>query len=438
MVLPERSQGSPNRKRQLAVCVGAVAILLWGIWWAKSRIDGRLYGRTGLWVPALDFLGGDFVVHIDHTARTWAEGHDPYRLDDPVCSIFPYPPMIPRLFAWVSLVSTSTARDIWMVCLAAILASGAIVAARTRRELNLTFIPAALAVPLLLLSTPAIFVLERGQCDPLVLPLVIASSVLLGRNNQRSEIVAGFLIALACWIKYYPGLAIIGLMAMRRWRALAACCTVGLVMGIYDFPWVMRSLENCGFVVKQFAPSHPWVLTVDHSLSYGWPSLWHRTVLKPLRFIPGTIAAILVLGPIIGLVSSRIYRLPRAAVSKVSFPYLLWLVALATFFPPIANDYNLVLLPLAALCVYDSRDRPLVHILMAYLLLWWQPFKLPISGGLLLTFKVAGCWAVGLSLIARAREFAEPSGSPSLALVGFHRRHLTSTSQTEGHGHVQL
>jgi hypothetical protein len=115
-----------------------------------------------------------------------------------------------------------------------------------------------------------------------------------------------------------------------------------------------------------------------------------------------------------------------------------WLVAVATFFPPIANDYNLVFLPLAALALYDPRDRTIVHILAAYLLLWLQPFHLTISGGILLACKVGGCWGVGLCLIARSRELAMVAAPHHMALAGPHRiRTLRSqSSELRGSDHV--
>lgn len=405
------SDFSPRATRT-ATALGLIALVLWAGWWIRSRLDGRLAGARYTWVPALDFLGGDFVVHIDHTARVWASGDDPYRAGDEVCSIFPYPPMIPRLFGWVAAMPTAAARDVWMACLSGLLAIGAISANRSRSRFGLARLPATVAIAAIVFSTPALFVIERAQCDGLVIAFLIGSSALLRKRTAPAEIAAGALIALAAWIKYYPGLALIGLVAMRRWRAVGACCAVGLALGGYDFRGVMRSLENCRVVVAQFAPGRTWVLTPDHSLSYGWKSLWRGTILKPLGRIPGTVAAMLVLGPIVAMVGRRVLTIPRDLAPRIALPLLTWLVAVATFFPPIANDYNLIFLPLAALAVYSPRDRPIVHMLAAYLVLWWQPLHLPITGGLLLGCKVAGAWGVGLSLIARARDLAAAPAYP--------------------------
>ena len=90
----------------------------------------------------------------------------------------------------------------------------------------------------------------------------------------------------------------------------------------------------------------------------------------------------------------------------VTNPFLLWVLAMASFVPPVANDYNLFFLPLAALAVWDRRDPVYVHVMMAFLLLWWQPLALPIDGRMILVFKLAGLLAVALCLSGRAGEVA--------------------------------
>jgi hypothetical protein len=86
----------------------------------------------------------------------------------------------------------------------------------------------------------------------------------------------------------------------------------------------------------------------------------------------------------------------------------LWLVAAGTFLPPAAGDYNLIFLPLAVVAVWDPRDRPAVHMLMALALLALQPLAFTVSGRVLLLCKVAGVVATGLSLVRRAEESPPP------------------------------
>jgi hypothetical protein len=106
----------------------------------------------------------------------------------------------------------------------------------------------------------------------------------------------------------------------------------------------------------------------------------------------------------VGWVSFQLFR--RRSGGALLFPYLTWLVAVGTFFPPVSNDYNLFFLPLAALAVWDQRDRVVIHLMIAPLLLWWQPLQLAIGPGLVLFFKVMGIAAVGASLVARGQEQA--------------------------------
>ena len=75
-----------------------------------STAGDRLDVGLTLWTPSLPFLAGDFKVHIDHVARIQAAGIDPYHdTDDRICAIYPYPPMLGRLFAWVTWFETLTA-----------------------------------------------------------------------------------------------------------------------------------------------------------------------------------------------------------------------------------------------------------------------------------------------------------------------------------------
>ncbi len=92
---------------------------------------------------------------------------------------------------------------------------------------------------------------------------------------------------------------------------------------------------------------------------------------------------------------------------------MLWVVALATFFPPVSNDYNFCVMPLVVLAVWDRRDPLLVHVAMALLLVWWQPLALMIGGRTLLVFKLLGLAAAGVSLAERAAAPAIPPAAAS-------------------------
>jgi hypothetical protein len=139
-----------------------------------------------------------------------------------------------------------------------------------------------------------------------------------------------------------------------------------------------------------------------HTLSSCWPLLWRDTRLAGLGQIPGTLAALGLILPLVLLVSRRVFHC--AEPKHLLVPYLLWLAAAATFIPKISIDYNLVFLPLAVIGVWDRRDPVFVHLSMAFMLLWAQPLGVPIGPILLLGFKYVTLTAVAVSLAIRARE----------------------------------
>jgi hypothetical protein len=398
-----RRTGRPRAARAAATALGLAAIGLWVAWWVASvRRDALVLGRL-TWVLTLPFLAGDFTVNIDHTARVWAAGINPYRQRvDWICALCPYPPMIFRLFSWVSLVSTPSATRIWLAVMSGILVAGAIAAWRTRRALGLGEVPPAAIVAAVLYSTPAVLAMERGQCDPLAVAGLLAGAALLRWRGGWREVAAGGLLGLTAWVKYYPGLAVVGLLALRRWKAAAAFVAVAGLIGLADRDDVRRAIDN-GRALANPGPSgvascHP----TKHSIPQHWSSLWVVRRLRPLRSVPGPVAAASLLLPAIAAVSLRVGR--AADPGPLVLPYLLWLTAAATFAMPYSIDYNLVALPLAALAVWDRRDPAGVHVALGSLMLWWQPFALPVGGEPLFMIKLAALYAVGACLAARARE----------------------------------
>jgi hypothetical protein len=184
---------------------------------------------------------------------------------------------------------------------------------------------------------------------------------------------------------------------------LVLCGIAGLLLLLFQPGDYGAFRANAAALVAQSDPriSHflGWTM---HSLTATWPLLVEPIGLKPLIRLPGGIAAALILGPIVGWVSWRLYRCPEPR--RVILPYFLWMTATATFFPPVANDYSLIFLPLAIVATWDRRDPVPVHIAMGLLLLWWQPWQLDVGPRVLMLGKVAGLWAVGVSLMSRIRE----------------------------------
>lgn len=407
---PPRPHPHPHSPRPPGAAHAVVTFLALGLiaaWaglWVRSLGADRYALGGATWVPPLPFMAGDFKVHIDHVARVYAAGGDPYRTPgDWVCQCFPYPPMVPRLFSWVALVSTPVAVRVWLCVLAGVFLVGALAAWRARRAMGLRPVPLAAVVAALACSSPALLAMERGQCDPAVIPALLAVAWLLRGRGAARDLAAGALLALAAWVKYYPGLAVVAFPALGRWRALAAFVAVAGLIGAVDRVDVKRSIDN-GLALSRAYPRHYPTPPMHHSIVSEWRSLWVRRYVPLLRKVPPPCAAALLLVPPVALVTRRVAR--ARGPGPLVFPYMLWLTAAATFAMPYSVDYNLAVLPLAALAVWDRRDPPRVHAAMACLLVWWQPFALPLRGEVLFYAKLAGLYAVGASLAARADESA--------------------------------
>jgi hypothetical protein len=414
MSLGDPTEGPPTKARRLgrpgAVLglLGLTALAFWGVWWVDSVRADRLVGGQHTWIPVLPFLAGDFVHNVDPPSRFWVAGGDPYQ-DTPMTFCYPYPPVVPRLFAWVGLLTPRTAMVVWLVALAAIAAAGTRACWSTRRELGLCEVPLPIALAAVLYSSPVLYALERGNVDLIILLAVLVALGLMRRRTAATEAVAGLVLAVASWSKLYPGLLALGLLALRRRRVLAAYAVAGGVIGVLSLPDLPRFLRNNRTMVGVFSAGpvgfvHP----LEHSLTGCWRRLWEGTPLSRLAGVPGGVVTLGVLLPLVLWISLRVSRC--ADRSRLAYPYLLWVLALATFVPPVANDYNLFFLPMAALAVWDRRDPVYVHMMMAPLLLWWQPLALPIDGRVLLAFKLTGLAAVGLSLAGRATGAGQEIG----------------------------
>ncbi len=405
-----------NRGTLILGVVASGLIVAWVAWWVQSiRKDSLIYGGN-TWVLPLKFLAGDFKVHIDHVARIQASGVNPYFInDDPTCAAFPYPPMIPRLFAWVIWFSPARAAAVWQGAIALILGIAAYVAWRARRELGLWPVPLAVIMAALIYSTPALLAMERGQCDPLVILAILVVSRLARGGGTCKQLAAGGLLGVTAWLKYYPGLAVFGLLALRRWKAAAAFVVVAGLIGVYDRAEVRRSIENGkGFAAE--ARKAPFVSPVTHAIASNWKAIPIVRHVRLLRKIPPMAAAVVLLLPLTVVVSRKVARSRNHA--PLLAPYLLWLTAVATFAMPYAIDYNLVSLPLVALYVWDRRDPVLVHVVMGMLLLWWQPIAINVRGDLLLFAKLAALYATGYCLTRRAAEAETEAEASQAAPIG--------------------
>jgi len=378
--------------------LGWLLLAVWGIWWMSNLIHGQVADWGLTWIqPA---FGVDFANHVDKGVRTWFAGGDPYA-DRQL--LYPYPPIALRLFMWVWPFTTDVSVRIW-ICAAAVFATlGALMAAHTRQELGLTEIPRSLAVAFILFSFPVLFSLDRANYDLLIIPLVVGAVVLMRRKTITGDVISGFLLAVAIWCKLYPGLLVVGVMALLRWRAAIWLAAFGGLIGLADPPQLMRFLVNNKIQIDKawdFAgfPLVAW----NHQLPTSWHSLWAGT---PVASLPGELGTSLLVGSLLAWVSWHMYRCSHR--DRLAMPYFFWLVALGSFAPPVANDYSLTPLPLAVLSIWCREDRWIVHAAFLALILWWQPIALPfLPGRVYLFIKLAGITAAGYSLITHASKLS--------------------------------
>ncbi|HMJ12876.1 MAG TPA: glycosyltransferase family 87 protein, partial [Polyangiaceae bacterium] len=376
----------------------------WVAWWASSLFQHELLGGKYTWIHVPVF-GADFYSQSDLAARLWAMGVDPYASRG---HLFHYPPLVVWLFSWTPLFLPRAALTIWVVFCTLLIGAGVFVALRVRRALRLEAIPPSLAIAAVLFSFPVVFQLERANFDLWTLAAMLVAFPLFARRTPRAEFLAGCLLAVGPWVKLYPGIMGIGLVATRRWRAVAGFIVGGILIPLAAPTDTMRSFETLSIAVERVKnvsvldPYVPW----SHSLSVAWLKVGQALASTPfgkaMLAVPGdAFAAAFVLG-LGGWISFKLYRVRGSEV--VLYPHLLWLNALGSCVGAIANDYSLIFLPMAILAVTSWRDPWFVRVSMALLVLWWQPIDIGIPALPFLVIKMLGLIAVGVSIVRRARE----------------------------------
>ncbi|HEV3118779.1 MAG TPA: glycosyltransferase family 87 protein [Gemmataceae bacterium] len=377
--------------------LGLILLVLFCVWWTWSLKKNQLAAGRRTWVPYQPFLGLDFLNNY-YAARHWQHGGNPYteKIGDPLDRPFVYSPVLLVMFSWCRFFTARQAVAIWTLGLMAMAALGAMACRRNRTQLGLWPLPLPFLLAAVLCSTPVAFALERGNCDLLVLLMIVAAVPLLSRRSFRGDLLAGACFALATWSKSYAGVLGLALLAMRRPRAAGCMALMFVLFAAVDLPDTLAHIASTQNYLKDYDMPLHWSA---HPFAVYWPQLWHGTRLATL---PGILGATVVLLPIVVYVSWHIRRSPQTR--GLLYPYFVWLAGVATFLAPVSNDYNLFFLPVAALAVWDRRDRVAVHLLMAFLLLWWQPVQLPIGHALMFCFKLGGVIAIAMCLVTRCRE----------------------------------
>ena len=404
---------------------GGVLLAWWLLWWGVSLrqpvphlvCEAPGIGRFTT-LPGWPLLGIDFQ-HNYAGAHAWLDGGDPYAAiaDDPMNARYIYPPVTLAAFAWVRAFPREEALPVqflqptgpvtyrhppgavraWMVAIVVLLAAGAVWSWRTRSTLGLSPLPLALVLGATLLSYPAMFELERGNCNVLpLLALLVAAAALRSGRGWGADLAAASAIALAAGIKAYPGLALLALVALRRHRA--AALTVGFLLvggAVLHGPLLAWAGVVRGLTAATVAGYTPF----SHALGASWHLLWPDLGVPALGALPGTPAAATLVLLLIGAAGWHVYRAERR--TDVAWPFLLWVVALGTFVSGISHDYNLIFVPLALLALWDARDPWWAQAIAGANLLWLQPLALGLGGAPLLLLKFTGTAAVGLLIRRR-------------------------------------
>ncbi|HEY6560786.1 MAG TPA: glycosyltransferase family 87 protein [Polyangiaceae bacterium] len=384
---------------------GWLALGAWVAWWGYSLFHHQLLGAKYTWIHVPVF-GADFYSQSDLAARLTAKGIDPYASRG---HLFHYPPLVIWLFSWTPLFTGEAALTIWILFCMLLTVAGTLVALQVRRTLGAEAIPPSLAIAAVLFSFPVVFQLERANFDLWTLAAMLLAFPLFAKRTPRAEFLAGVLLAVGPWVKLYPGIMGLGLLATRRWRGVAGFI-VGAGLILLAAPTdTMKSFETLKIAVERVKGVAaldayvPW----SHSLSVGWLKVGQMLQSTNLGIamlaVPGDAVAGLFVVGLGAVVSFQVFR--AGGTDTVLYPLLLWLNALGSCVGAIANDYSLIFLPIAIVAVTSWRRDPwFVRVSMILLVVWWQPWDIHIPALPFLLIKVLGLIAVGVSIVRRARE----------------------------------
>jgi len=417
--------------RRWLMTVGVLLLLTWGAWWfvslrqpAPHLLYGSPIGTTDRFttIPSWSLVGLDFQ-HNYGGVNVWLHGGNPYRAmdNDPMNARYIYPPLTLAAFAWTGAFPAAAAIPVkllrpngeftffyspkavyvWLVVSVSICVLAAWRSRRAREQLQLPSLPLLLTAGATLISYPVMFELERGNCN--VLPLLAIFSVVWLLQRPRSW-AADFGIAacvvLATGIKAYPGIVILGLVALRHYRA--ALLAGGLLVALLAATWNahLSWLQIVRELTTDDATSY---YECAHSLAMHWQILWRDLHLAGLSKIPATPAVAAAVLLIVAQVCWRVLK--SRSPANHAWPFLLWLTAMGTFVNKISIDYNLIFVPFALFALWDYRDRWWTHVVLFACVLWCQPFYLGFSGAALLLLKFLSVAAVGQLICHRiARE----------------------------------
>jgi hypothetical protein len=428
--MPSRGLGRFVEGSRALLWLGCVLLLGFVCWWGANLTRQPLPRAVPLqldyvkdritYIPFMPFLGLDFH-HNYVAARAWREGKDPYQQleGDPANVRYTYPPLTMVAFSWSSgfkpsgvwNVGPSTTQQspfapsvpamlCWLVVIAAIVGIASWQSWCTRRQLGLKAIPFPFVLGAMLMSYPVCFELERGNCNALpLLALLVCVRALTWSDARAADIVAGLCVALATGIKPYAIVLLPGLLAVGRFRAAAFAAGWLLLEMVVFWPDIRRWLA-VAHIQNQIEVSM--YLDFSHSLISHWKMIWRDLGAARLAMLPAERFVAVTVLVVVGWVGWRVFRARDR--TGVIWPFFLWLAAMATMISPVAQDYNLLFIPLAVLAAWNSADSWRVQLCVGTVLLWWQPFYLGLANAPWLLLKVVSVALIGVLISRRLQS----------------------------------
>ena len=305
-------------------------------------------------VPAFFIIPFGQILGLDF--QNLAAFHDCFARDDPWSASgaecgdllgrdMYYPPLLYWSFAWTRFLPLSAAYLVWAV----VIAAGVLLATMAWVPRNRWNGASALFAVLLLLQFPALFAIERGNNDVLVLILwTVAMHLFVSARLGWSGSVAGFAAAAKLYPVFAAAVVGAGLLwhAFRErtaWRPLVRFAAGGLaaiavaVSLTFDQTRSYLVDEGAALVGTQ-NPLSPWSHTL-HGIAPGG-SAWILSL--PLLAIWGIASA-------------------RRLTDEPAMTFAGGL-AISTYFGSVSNDYNLIttypLLAILFVRSLDARSEP--------------------------------------------------------------------------------
>ena len=235
---PTAERGSLRRFLRDYGIYGLPVVFLIYLALESYQIDFRAFYLAGKAV----LLGLD--PYLNHVG-TRPEFYAPVNAEGSASSAFRYPPLAALLFAPLALVPYAVSKVLFSLLMWLLLVG---IAYQLVRRSSWRLPGEALLFAGV--SFPVLAMVERGQIDPLMVALVLASyGVAMRPGRQR---LAGFLLALAGVLKIFPLVVLLDWIVRRRWRlVLWTLVWAGVLLVL---PWPLLGQQVYGHFWQRTLP----------------------------------------------------------------------------------------------------------------------------------------------------------------------------------------